>query len=222
MSNESASPPARQMLSIGDYSPASLAGLVLLIGVTLLLHYQPGLGETLGYQRSGFHGGQWPALLTAAGHSLVHINLQHVIVNLAALLCIYLLFSEAFGSLWWLLALFSSAVVSAYGLYFYSPQTDWCIGMSGALHGLFIYAVLRARASWLWLVAIVGKLVIEQQQWSMLEPLASTSQRFIGYDVVVDAHLWGAAGGLLIYAIMRSVAMLMVLREIASSPDRQE
>ena len=222
MSDQAGDSAASQTVSIGDYSLPSLLGLGLLIVATAVVWYQPELGDALRYERGGFNAELLPSLLAAAGHLLVHINAQHAMLNIVALLCIYVLFSEAFSSLWWLAALLASAIASAYGLYFYSPATDWCVGMSGALHGLFVYAVLRDRAHWLWLLAIAAKLTIEQQQWALLEPLANASERVIGYDVVVDAHLWGAAGGLLFYAMVRSIAMLMVLREIASAPDRKK
>ena len=220
MSSESANATAHDTGLLSDYSPASLLCLALVVVATITLHFMPDPGEMLRYQRDTFQVDAWSPLLAGIGHMLVHLNAQHALLNVVALLCIYLLFSEAFGSAWWLVALGTSGVVSLYGLYYYSPATSWCIGMSGALHGLFIYAVLRSRAHSLWLVAIIAKLVIEQQQWPILEPLLATSQRFIGYNVVVDAHLWGAAGGLLFYAVSRCIAALLVLREIAS--ERQE
>lgn len=185
----------------------SIAAVIILIASVIGLFYQPQLSDGLSYDRSQFAKQSF----TALSHALLHLNMQHLILNIVGLLCIYILFNGAFISLWWLFALATSAVVSAYGMYYYSPETANCVGLSGALHGLFIYAVLRSRASVFWLVAIAVKLIVEQ---TGILPASVLTERFIANPVIVDAHLWGAAGGFLFYGIVRSINMMMVIAEL--------
>jgi len=153
--------------------------------------------------------------LLALSHAFVHLNAQHLMLNISGLVFIYLIFPSAFKSLPWVIALAASAVASAYGVFYYSPETEWLVGLSGALHGLFVYAALRSRASIAWLVAIIIKLVIEQMPDLMpANNLTQMTEQFINNPVIVDAHLWGAAGGLLFFFIARSIATLFLIVEL--------
>ena len=153
--------------------------------------------------------------LLALSHALVHLNAYHLALNITALLCLYLLFTSAFKSLWWLAALMASAAASAYGVFYYSPETDWLVGLSGALHGLFVYAVLRSRSNLLWIVAVVIKLAIEQNaDFFSANGIPQLTEHLINNTVIVDAHLWGAAGGLAFFFIARSISTLFVIIEL--------
>lgn len=206
-----------------DRSPAkglaeyvSLFALLLLMLALSLLHTQGHLKEILEYDRLQFHSQIW----TALSHALIHLNIQHLVLNLSALVFIYILFNSAFNSLWWLVALSVSAISSAYGMYYYSPETAWCVGASGALHGLFVYAVLRSRSHILWLVAIGIKLLVEQTTWLPENFFSTATELFIHNPVIVDAHLWGAAGGFLFYGVVRSIALLFILIELNSDNNK--
>ncbi|MDA8962687.1 rhombosortase [Pseudomonadales bacterium] len=153
--------------------------------------------------------------LLALSHAFIHLNAQHLMLNIGALVGIYLLFPAGFKSLSWLIALAASAVVSAYGVFYYSPDTGWLVGLSGALHGLFVYAVLRSGASIAWLVAIIIKLIVEQMPELMpTNNLTQMTEQFINSPVIVDAHLWGAVGGLLFFFIARTIATLLLIIEL--------
>ena len=211
MTNSDKQPAARRRQipsPISNYQ-SWLVLFLLFVGL-VAVYLQPQLSESWAFNRFQFAAQPWLAL----SHALVHLNLQHLILNLTALLCIYLLFGAAFESAWWLLALALSAVTSAYGLFYYSPQTDWCVGLSGALHGLFVYAALRSRASLLWIAAIIVKLTAEQNAWFADSSFLSATEQFIANPVVVDAHLWGAAGGLVYFGIARSVNFIILLVEL--------
>jgi rhomboid family GlyGly-CTERM serine protease len=89
------------------------------------------------------------------------------------------------------------AGVSA-GLWFLSPQVGWYVGLSGALHGLLAAGVIaqfrqRALESSVIAAVVIGKLVYEQ----LLGPLPG-SESTSGGNVVVDAHLFGLIGGILV------------------------
>lgn len=184
--------------------------LVALLAALFYLLTLPDALDTLRYQRADFPAKLWQSV----SHALVHLNLRHLSLNVLALLCMVALFGEAFRTSTWLLALFASAAVSATGMFYFSPLTDWCVGLSGALHGLMVYAVLRAHASPLWLLALVAKLGVEQTAFYQQSNVLSATTTYIGHDVVVDAHLWGAIGGLLIYLLIHAIQYVRVSIEI--------
>ena len=188
----------------------SLAIMVGVIASVIYIELQTQLIDSWAYDRSTFAVQSW----TAVSHALVHLNIQHMMLNVTALGCIFLLFRSAFHSLWWLVALAASAASSAWGMYYYSPETDWCVGMSGALHGLFVYAALRSRAHLLWIAAVAIKLLIEQQGLFDGQLLTEATAHFIANPVVVDAHLWGVAGGFIVYGIARTIAAIQLIIEL--------
>ncbi len=185
--------------------------MALLIAALLFIFTQAELLASWRFDRFLFD--QQPIL--ALSHAFVHLNAQHLMLNISGLVFIYLIFPSAFKSLLWIIALAASAVASAYGIFYYSPETEWLVGLSGALHGLFVYAALRSRASIAWLVAIIIKLVIEQMPDLMpTNNLTQMTEQFINNPVIVDAHLWGAAGGLLFFFVARSIATLFLIVEL--------
>ncbi len=185
--------------------------MALLIAALLFIFTQAELLASWRFDRFLFD--QQPIL--ALSHAFVHLNAQHLMLNISGLVFIYLIFPSAFKSLLWIIALAASAVASAYGIFYYSPETEWLVGLSGALHGLFVYAALRSRASIAWLVAIIIKLVIEQMPSLMpTNNLTQMTEQFISNPVIVDAHLWGAAGGLLFFFVARSIATLFLIVEL--------
>ena len=185
--------------------------MALLIAALLFIFTQAELLASWRFDRFLFD--QQPIL--ALSHAFIHLNAQHLMLNISGLVFIYLIFPSAFKSLLWIIALAASAVASAYGIFYYSPETEWLVGLSGALHGLFVYAALRSRASIAWLVAIIIKLVIEQMPDLMpTNNLTQMTEQFINHSVIVDAHLWGAAGGLLFFFVARSIATLFLIVEL--------
>ena len=203
---------------VSTFTLSRLAPVLLVaafIAITIAINFKPELSDALQYQRDSFASQWWRGF----SHTLPHINLQHLSLNLLALLCLCALFPEAFKSAGWLFALAFSAMVSASGLYLFSPAIDWCTGLSGALHGLFVYAVLRTRAHFIWLLAVLAKLVLEQSRLFQDSALASWTADYIGHAVVVDAHLWGAIGGFIFFLLVYVFQYAAVFIEINSARD---
>lgn len=153
--------------------------------------------RALWYDREAIRAGQYWRLFTG---NLVHLGWTHLLLNVGALLVGIWIFHPARTPLAWIVALLTCAMATSAGLWLWSPEVYWCVGMSGALHGLLIIGAIdwiRAgdRAGWLLLAVWVGKLAWEQ--WRGPMPFSATT---VGAPVVTDAHLWGAAGGLLYMA----------------------
>ena len=175
-------------------------GWALLAACALLLLLAGG-GETartwLRYDRAALESGELWRLVTA---HLVHLDLRHALLNCLGLLLMWALFARDYTPRQWLLiALGSIAAIDA-GLWLWDSTLGWYVGSSGALHGLMAAGTLahlrrRERDGWILAVLLAGKLVWEQGVGAL--PLSGSD------PVVVDAHLFGVAGGLAAAAFLK-------------------
>jgi rhomboid family GlyGly-CTERM serine protease len=139
-----------------------------------------------------------------SGH-LVHLGLGHLWPNLVALVIIGALFEGALDNAdWWLIS-FASAAVIDLGLYLFEPDVIWYVGLSGVLHGFVAAGALtlslaRQTLGFVLAIGLCAKLVFEQ----LAGPVPFTAAS-VGGPVVVAAHLYGAAGGLLAGAVARVI-----------------
>lgn len=151
----------------------------------------------LRYERLAVAAGEWWRLLTG---NFVHLSWGHTALNVGALLLGSWVFSEARPAWSWALAVLVTAFASSAGLYWFSPGIYWCVGLSGALHGMLVIAAadwaLQGDRVGIGLLAVwVGKIAWEQLGGSL--PMTA---EISGAEVVTDAHLWGAVGGALFAA----------------------
>jgi rhomboid family GlyGly-CTERM serine protease len=167
--------------------PASIAGLCLLLSV---------LGDSgrsvFRYERSALLAGELWRLLSA---HLVHLSFGHVVLNLAALAVMAALLDGVLETAeWFWLGLVAALAIDA-GLFLFSPEVQWYVGLSGVLHGWLAAGALRLAfaGSGLGPVLLVGIAAkIAWEQWAGPLPFSESSS---GGPVVVDAHLYGALGG---------------------------
>jgi rhomboid family GlyGly-CTERM serine protease len=147
--------------------------------------------SALRYDRAALAQYQWWRLFSA---HLVHLNVQHVLLDSAALVLIWSLFAREFSPRRWLGILLGSALVIDAGLWFLTPAVEWYLGASGVLHG----ALAAGAVAWYRrgdamgaavLVLLVAKLIFEQ--------LHGTSLFAQSLPLVPQAHLYGALGGLI-------------------------
>lgn len=185
-----------------SFSPwQNSASLVWASGFALLLislQFLPvELHRALWYQRDAVSAGEYWRLLTG---NLVHLGWRHLALNIGALLLGIWVFYPARSPVGWILAQLVCSVSSGLGLYLLSPDVSWCVGMSGALHGLLIIGALDwirqgDRVGWVLLMIWITKLA-----WEQINGAVPLSTETIGAPVIIDAHLWGAAGGFLFAA----------------------
>ena len=130
--------------------------------------------------------------------NLAHTNGWHLLLNLSGLAVLYSLFREYLTG--WrlpvLLLLLGTAV--GLGIWWWSPQTQWYMGLSGLLHGLFVWGAMqdiryRRYSGWLMLLGIVIKLGLD-----FYSAGESPVSALIGARVHIESHLIGSAAGLLL------------------------
>ncbi len=166
---------------------------IALVLVALIAAAWPPLTQALMYDRALVAQGELWRLVTA---SLVHLTWGHTVLNLSGLLLVWLLFGPALGQRAWLLTWLTSAVLLGGLLFFLHPEVQRYVGLSGVLHGLFVSGALASlprdrRWAFVLLLAVAAKLVYEQ----LLGPLPG-SEASAGGPVLVEAHLYGALGGI--------------------------
>ena len=169
--------------------------LLLLLGLMLLsviLQWQ-GLVPEFRFDRHLIEAGQWFRLISA---NIVHLNTQHLLLNMLGLGLVLVFFSDHLKPLQWIALLLISSLAVTIGLYFFNPEIHRYVGLSGVLHGLFIVAAMVEikrfpLSGWMLLVVLVVKLGWEQFNGAM-----PGSESMINGHVVVDSHLYGALSGL--------------------------
>jgi rhomboid family GlyGly-CTERM serine protease len=156
----------------------------------------------LRYQRDAILAGEWWRLVS--GH-FVHLGWAHLGLNVMGLVLMWTLFAADYTPRQWLIIVAGSIASIDAGFLLLNPELVWYVGLSGALHGVMAAGTLahlrrREPDGWILAVFLIGKLVYEQVVGVMPYSLKSA-----GGPVVVDAHLYGAVGALIVTA---SLALL--------------
>jgi rhomboid family GlyGly-CTERM serine protease len=150
----------------------------------------------LRYERGALAAGQWWRLLSA---HLVHLDMRHAVLNAAGLALMWMLFARDYSTKAWLAIVLGAIAAIDAGLWLGDSTIQWYVGSSGVLHGVMAAGALAhlrggERDGWLLAGLLAAKLLYEQ---------AVGALPFSGSDpVVVDAHLYGVAGGAAVAAFL--------------------
>lgn len=145
----------------------------------------------LRYDRGAVAAGEAWRLLTA---HIVHLDLEHAVLNALGLVLMWALFARDYSARAWVVIVLTSIAAIDAGFWFRDTNLAWYVGASGALHGVMAAGTLahvlrRDLDGWILAAFIVVKLGFEQ--WTGALPFAEADA-----SVVVNAHLYGALGGL--------------------------
>jgi rhomboid family GlyGly-CTERM serine protease len=140
------------------------------------------------YERALVLDGEMYRLLSG---NFAHLNGTHLALNLAGLALVWLLVGRRATLIQWVVGCSISLISVGIGLLLFAPETHWYVGLSGLLHGLAVAGGLQGpNRHWFLIGLIAAKLAWEQ----LFQP---TNALLIDSAVVIDAHLFGALGGLL-------------------------
>jgi rhomboid family GlyGly-CTERM serine protease len=174
-------------------------GVALLLACLLLLLLAlsgEGGRALLRYERSAVADGEWWRLLSA---HVVHLDLRHALLNIVGLALVWALFARDYSPKAWLAIVLGTMAAIDAGLWLGDSTVQWYVGSSGVLHGALAAGILAhvrkgERGGWLLAGLLAAKLLYEQ---------AVGALPFSGSDpVVVDAHLYGVAGGAAVAAFL--------------------
>lgn len=173
----------------------------LWLGVALLsLALQTAGWEThWRYDREQVANGAWWLYFT--GH-IVHLNWSHWLLNMAGLGIVAFFFTP-YAPLWqWLLVLLVSAVCISAGVALWHPEIRYYVGLSGVLHGLFVFGALREIRHYPLSGYVLTAILFAKLGWEFFQGALPGSEAFTGGRVLTDAHLYGAVGGLLVWLLL--------------------
>ncbi len=146
----------------------------------------------LRYDHPAIADGEYWRLLT--GH-FAHLGYQHLLLNLAGLLLVWLLVGRHHNTRQWYTVSATSIAIMGLGFWLLDADMRWYVGLSGLLHGLLLAGGISGirslpGESMVICAVVVGKLLYEQ----LVGPLPG-SEAVAGGAVIVNAHLYGAVGG---------------------------
>jgi rhomboid family GlyGly-CTERM serine protease len=176
--------------------------LLLLCAALLALAATGEAGRrVLEYERGALAAGEAWRLVTA---HLVHLDLRHAVLNCVGLALMWALFARDYTVRQWLAIVAGAAAAIDAGLWLWSSTVGWYVGSSGVLHGVMAAGTLahlrrREPDGWLLAALLAAKLVWEHLVGAL--PLSG-----LGPEVVVDAHLYGVAGGVAVAAFLKPCA----------------
>jgi len=130
------------------------------------------------------------------GH-FFHTNGFHLLLNLAGLTLLWALHGQFYTLKNYSGLFVLSALICSAGLYFFSPDIRQYVGLSGILHGIFVFGAImdirhHDKTGYLLFIGICLK-IAHEQYYGASEEVSS----LIDASVAIDAHLWGAIGGLI-------------------------
>jgi rhomboid family GlyGly-CTERM serine protease len=148
--------------------------------------------ELLRYARTEIADGQWWRLIS--GH-LVHLGWSHFLMNVAALLLIWMLVGRYLHVTQWLKVLLATLLGIDAGFWLLDTQLIWYVGLSGVLHGMLAAGIVAGfRESRVEMFAMATLLILKlaYEQYIGALPGSAVSA---GGAVVVNAHLYGTVSG---------------------------
>ena len=171
----------------------AIPAIIIGVSIVIMLGGEPGK-ELLRYDRVWIGQGESWRFLT--GH-FTHLSWSHLALNSAGLLLIWFLIGQSYVFWGWIQVTLVTVATIDIAFWFLNPELYWYVGMSGLLHGLLVAGIItRLRTldieTGVLLLLLIAKISFEQFNG----PLPG-SEGTSGGPVVVDAHLYGALGGVL-------------------------
>jgi len=131
-----------------------------------------------------------------SGH-LTHLGWSHFALNSAGLILVWYLVGTAYSPLRWLLIAAVAIATIDICFWFLNPELTWYVGLSGLLHALLVAGILARLSDSNAETVILAALIVAKLAWEQFNGPLPGSEASSGGPVIVDAHLYGAAGGLL-------------------------
>ncbi|WP_371189078.1 rhombosortase [Thalassotalea maritima] len=180
-------------LSLPWSRDALLLPLIIFICATFVFFLPSSISDHLIYDRALITAGEFWRLFTA---HLVHTNDNHLLLNLAGLTMLWALHGDHYKMHTFLFAFSVSAIICSVGIFYFDVDMQRYVGLSGVLHGIFVWGTIKDikkgwKTGYLLLFGVLAKIVYEQ-----VFGASNDVEQLINARVAIDAHMWGAIGGL--------------------------
>lgn len=136
--------------------------------------------------------------LVLTGH-FVHLNWSHWLLNMAGLAIVAFFFSSHASFKQWLSVILVSAGVISAGIWWWITDIQSYVGLSGVLHGLFLYGALREIRFYPVSGYVLFAVLIAKLAWEFFNGALPGSEEMAGGRVLTEAHLLGAVGGVAVW-----------------------
>jgi len=176
----------------------SLGPLVVITLAFIAFILDAQISDFLIYNRDLIITGEYWRLIS--GH-FFHSNGNHFMLNAAAVTLLWALHGHYYNHKNYLIIFLISAIVCSLGIYWFAVNIALYVGLSGVLHGFFVWGALmdikyKEKTGYLLLIGVMAKIVHEQIYGASAEV-----ELLIGASVATDAHLYGAIGGFLAFLL---------------------
>jgi len=140
-----------------------------------------------------------------SGH-ILHTNGFHLLLNLAAMILLWALHGRFYTRLNYTTLFLLCSLSTSLGIYYFNPSLIQYVGLSGVLHGIFVFGAImditnKDKTGYLLFIGVWLKIAHEQ-----IYGASTDVSDLIEASVAVDAHLWGAVGGLIfstVYVVLQ-------------------
>lgn len=131
----------------------------------------------------------------------LHTNINHFLLNISTVILLWALHGHYYTIVNYSVLFLVCAVTTTFGVYVYSPEITSYVGLSGVLHGVFIWGAFKDiqykdKTGYVLLIGVVAK-VIHEQLFGSSDDIAT----LISANVAIDAHLWGMIGGIFVAVV---------------------
>lgn len=173
-----------------------VTGPALLVLMSLVLYlFDPESYQLLAFYRTGISEFEWWRLVSA---NLIHTNFNHVLLNAAGITLLWALHGYYYQTFRYLTIFLLCSLGTTIGIFYFNPSLIWYAGLSGALHGIFVWGAYRdiregLKTGWVLMLGLWVKIAYEQ----FSGPSAEISA-LIDATVAIEAHLYGAITGTLL------------------------
>jgi len=158
---------------------------------------------TANFDREAIVSGEYWRVIT--GH-FFHTNTMHFLLNCSGIIMLWLLHGHYYTTRSYLALIVILCITTSLFIYLFSPKLHLYVGLSGVLHGIFVYGAIKdilhnEKTGYILLLGLTLKVLHEQ----IVGPSADISA-LIDADVAIDAHLWGALSGA-IYTLLHIIIL---------------
>jgi len=136
--------------------------------------------------------------LLFSGH-IAHLNWSHWLLNMAGLAIVAFFFSNHASFKQWFAVLIVSACAINIVLWWWMVEISSYVGLSGVLHGLFIYGALREVRFYPVSGYVLVAVLLAKLTWEFFNGALPGSEDMAGGRVLTEAHLLGAVGGVIVW-----------------------
>jgi len=134
--------------------------------------------------------------------NFTHTNVNHLLLNCTAFFIIVSIFKPSIKETIFIIMLLSFMI----GLLMFNTDTIRFAGLSGVLHGYFIYLCLKDAFKRDYACIVAGLIAIGKVIYEQVYGASEQTEKLINAPVAIDGHMYGIISGVAIYIFLFTVS----------------